>query len=161
MRRRKQSRPRRYLPKGRHLHYWSVPAMPLQWEPSSPSQRCTPSNKDSYADTQYPNLADKDETVTSEAQTRISTLQTGSFASGCLCHSPFQQVLERKMPFLVKGPVVRPKHVIPTKCSCSSIGSLRRHVNKHQASRRHIGQRFARCLFCRSRLGPSILSSMR
>eukprot|EP00539_Tryblionella_compressa_P008523 CAMPEP_0178755392 /NCGR_PEP_ID=MMETSP0744-20121128/12696_1 /TAXON_ID=913974 /ORGANISM="Nitzschia punctata, Strain CCMP561" /LENGTH=340 /DNA_ID=CAMNT_0020409423 /DNA_START=201 /DNA_END=1223 /DNA_ORIENTATION=- len=55
--------------------------------------------------------------------------QPGAFASAMKCNCPPEAA---RRTVLVKQPTVRPKRVIPTQCSYTSIASLRRRVHKQQ-----------------------------
>jgi DNA mismatch repair protein MLH1 len=59
----------------------------------------------------------------------LDLAQPGAFAVRCTCASSDNATPEPTV--LVKKPVSRPKRVIPTICSYSSIGSLRRRINKN------------------------------
>jgi len=60
----------------------------------------------------------------------LDLTQPGAFAIRCTCRpSSTEHVLGPTV--LVKRPTIRPKRVVPTTCEYSSIGSLRRRINKH------------------------------
>lgn len=101
----------------------------------------TPSSKD---DDNEPSMtqAPQGSTVTSEGSDStqaghksdcpLATLdvsEPGAFAIQCTC-APSNMVSPAAV-VLVKRPVIRPKRVIPTKCTYASITSLRRRINKH------------------------------
>lgn len=58
----------------------------------------------------------------------IDLTQPGAFALQCTCGSAGTTTTPGVM--LIQRPIVRPKRIIPTKCSYLSIASLRRRVNK-------------------------------
>jgi DNA mismatch repair ATPase MutL len=65
------------------------------------------------------------------SQPVVDMSQPGAFASLITrCDCPTPSIDDLQKPMFLRKPVVRPKRVIPTKCSYASVVSLRKRVNK-------------------------------